>query len=412
MLLVQENLALTEEQVDKMLEAADYKDKSGEDFRQMMADEQVDAVVVVQPLRHIGLVPKKGSYVVKEEIQKPPRHDHPCNITITAIKIAFPEMKSEVFINLLGYKEPNLVHLARCKGECYGSGSPIACSPTKLRDKTVDMRVKSFLTGKEPRERLRELVLEEHVECGCQCTPQAAAACAGKFNDVSCECECPLALFGQEKIRCESQAGAYWDIHTCQCRGNSIKARGVDLERHTGGGCAGGEFREVVPLEAPGLVDVTTWLLLGSSLTMVLLLATTTLHYRRRSRTLKEESLSRPLTVSPSEHLINSEEALPVLLRENTVGEPRPQLRGHVVVERARCFDNQSAGASLGSMEASCQPGMVIGMGHQHQQHQHQQQQAGRAEARNGDKHGFSNMYCGGPELFLNPGEDRLEDSY
>ena len=27
--------------------------------------------------------------------------------------------------------------------------------------------------------------------------------------------------------------------------GNSIKARGVDLERHTGGGCAGGEFREV-----------------------------------------------------------------------------------------------------------------------------------------------------------------------
>ena len=31
-------------------------------------------------------------------------------------------------------------------------------------------------------------------------------------------------------------------------------------------------------------------------------------------------------------------------------------------------------------MKASCQPGMVIGMGHQ---------QAGRAEARNGDKHGF-----------------------
>ena len=32
--------------------------------------------------------------------------------------------------------------------------------------------MKSYLTGKEPRERLRELVLEEHVECGCQCTPQ------------------------------------------------------------------------------------------------------------------------------------------------------------------------------------------------------------------------------------------------
>ena len=33
-------------------------------------------------------------------------------------------------------------------------------------------KVKSYLTGKEPRERLRELVLEEHVECGCQCDPQ------------------------------------------------------------------------------------------------------------------------------------------------------------------------------------------------------------------------------------------------
>ena len=32
--------------------------------------------------------------------------------------------------------------------------------------------MKSFLTGKEPRERLRELILEEHVECGCQCPPQ------------------------------------------------------------------------------------------------------------------------------------------------------------------------------------------------------------------------------------------------
>ena len=33
----------------------------------------------------------------------------------TAIRISFPEMKDEVFINLLGYKEPNLVHLLRCK---------------------------------------------------------------------------------------------------------------------------------------------------------------------------------------------------------------------------------------------------------------------------------------------------------
>jgi len=240
------------------------------------------------------------------------------------------------------------------------------------------------------------------VECGCQCTPQAKAACAGKFNDMTCECECPLRLFGEEKIRCESQAGAYWDTQTCQCRGNSIKARGVDLERHIGG-CNGGDFREVVPLEAPGLVDVTTWLLLGSSLTMVLLLATTTVHYRRRSRTLKEETLTRPLTVTP-DHLLNSEEVLPRLLRENTVVEPHPHLRGQVVVERARCFDNQSlgAGASLASVEATCPSSMAIA------------QQHSSREIRNGDKHGFSNMYCGASEMFLNPGsgDARGEDSY
>ena len=54
-------------------------------------------------LNLIGL-PKRGTYVVKEEIEKAPVHDHPCNLTETVVKISFPEMKSEVFINLLGYK--------------------------------------------------------------------------------------------------------------------------------------------------------------------------------------------------------------------------------------------------------------------------------------------------------------------
>ena len=47
--------------------------------------------------------------------------------------------------------------------QCTGLGIQFCCWLVK---------VKSYLTGKEPRERLRELVLEEHVECGCQCDPQ------------------------------------------------------------------------------------------------------------------------------------------------------------------------------------------------------------------------------------------------
>jgi hypothetical protein len=34
----------------------------------------------------------------------------------TAVKVTFPGMKSEVLVSFLGYKEPNLMHVMRCKG--------------------------------------------------------------------------------------------------------------------------------------------------------------------------------------------------------------------------------------------------------------------------------------------------------
>ena len=45
-----------------------------------------------------------GRYTVKEEIQKAPDTNHICNLTVTSVKISFPEMKSRVFVNFLGYK--------------------------------------------------------------------------------------------------------------------------------------------------------------------------------------------------------------------------------------------------------------------------------------------------------------------
>ena len=45
-----------------------------------------------------------GRYTVKEEIQKAPNTNHFCNLTVTSVKISFPEMKSRVFVNFLGYK--------------------------------------------------------------------------------------------------------------------------------------------------------------------------------------------------------------------------------------------------------------------------------------------------------------------
>ena len=48
-----------------------------------------------------------GRYTVKEEIQKAPDTNHFCNLTVTSVKISFPEMKSRVFVNFLGYKVCN-----------------------------------------------------------------------------------------------------------------------------------------------------------------------------------------------------------------------------------------------------------------------------------------------------------------
>ena len=33
----------------------------------------------------------------------------------TTVKISFPDLRNELFVNILGYKEPNLIHLWRCK---------------------------------------------------------------------------------------------------------------------------------------------------------------------------------------------------------------------------------------------------------------------------------------------------------
>ena len=73
-----------------------------------------------------------GRYTVKEEVQKAPESTHFCNLTRTSVKISFPEMKSRVFVNFLGYKEPNLVHLQRCKGRCGDSETEsVACVPLR-----------------------------------------------------------------------------------------------------------------------------------------------------------------------------------------------------------------------------------------------------------------------------------------
>jgi hypothetical protein len=229
----------------------------------------------------------KGTYKTKEEIEKPPSEDHPCNLTRTSVRISFPEMKGELFVNLLGYKEPNLVHLMRCKGVCGDVESPIACTATKVRQKTVKMVVKTHLHGRDKKESLKELILDEHMECGCQCKEMSASICAGKFNELTCECECEERFFGQEKAKCESKTTTYWNSRLCQCSNKSVAPRGTDSQVNTCLGSRDSENESNVPLQSYGNgFDIIGYIFLGSCITIALLLSATTIYYRRKLKKL------------------------------------------------------------------------------------------------------------------------------
>ena len=49
--------------------------------------------------------------------------------------------------------------------------------PTKRRWKKVSMQLKTQYLGRDVREKMRELVLEEHESCECRCLVVAAAQC-------------------------------------------------------------------------------------------------------------------------------------------------------------------------------------------------------------------------------------------
>ena len=100
-----------------------------------------------------------------------------------------------------------------------------------------------------------------------------AARCAGRFNLGTCECECGMREFGHAKLVCGMQRDKYWDYEACHCRSKSVVARGVDDQL----GCdfyPGSARREYSSL------DIAGWVLLGSCLALVVILAATTWHYR------------------------------------------------------------------------------------------------------------------------------------
>ena len=86
----------------------------------------------------------RGKYTMKEIIMKRVEHSYPCRLVQSAVKVTFPGMKKHVLVSFMGYKEPDLMHVMRCKGVCPGDSiSPVACVPTKRRLKKVAMHLKA-----------------------------------------------------------------------------------------------------------------------------------------------------------------------------------------------------------------------------------------------------------------------------
>ena len=146
---------------------------------------------------------------------------------------------------------------------------------SKLHNKKSLARTQ--LTGRDPKERIKELILDEHTECGCSCSPYTQQMCAGRLNQKTCKCECPDSEFGAERKRCESLTATYWDWDTCTCRNRKLETRGADYT-HPGYTCqTGRSTTEILGMKI-------TMALLGVCLVMSGVLATLAIYYRSQYR--------------------------------------------------------------------------------------------------------------------------------
>ena len=211
-----------------------------------------------------------GTYKTKEEIEKAPSDDHPCNLTKTSVRITFPELKGELFINLLGYKEPNLIRLMRCRGTCGNDNNRIACVPTSVQKRSLNMVVRSHLHGQESKQKYKDVTLVEHLECGCQCRDASAALCEGTFNAQSCDCDCEGDLMKSLISTCTVMPATYWDYQTCQCK---LKKTAHDCIAAIEDTRYAFEYRAV---------DILCYTFLGSCFTLVVILACSAWKCRRK----------------------------------------------------------------------------------------------------------------------------------
>ena len=226
---------------------------------------------------------KSTGYRTSETIEKAPTEDHPCTLIRTSERISFPALRNELFVNFLGYREPNLIHVMRCKGVCGDADTPIACRAVKIQERKVMMMFKTNSSGRDSKHRIKELILDEHIECGCKCLN--FAHCAGRFNEVTCDCECDESSFGEEKRACESRTSTYWDKSMCLCKSKSVGPRGLDYNNID---CNRDiEGQDYIEYSIERGFDMFKYVIIGAGITLSILLSATTCYYKRKWQHLK-----------------------------------------------------------------------------------------------------------------------------
>ena len=87
-----------------------------------------------------------GQYVCNEWVVKNVKHNHPCKLTKTRVKVTvMPGMENRVLNSFLESKKSNLIKVMRCEGQCRNNNgmNPVDCIPTKLHFKKVKIDIKT-----------------------------------------------------------------------------------------------------------------------------------------------------------------------------------------------------------------------------------------------------------------------------
>ena len=87
--------------------------------------------------------------------------------------------------------------------------------------------------------------------------------------------------FGKVRDECLSRADHFWNSRLCFCESRSTRGLPDHFSRDTGAGECG-DLGPRPPMMPGGLGDMLVWVTLGSSLTLVLVLAWLTRYYRAK----------------------------------------------------------------------------------------------------------------------------------